>query len=300
MATFFSRSCVLAIAIALSACAARPSVIYTKITKPEHANKTTDSFYLQKSVLIIDKKSGKSDAGSPEKANTYLLASRPAESTQFKVGIAPSKQWGIRTVINIEKQPNTALISKIGVETSDDRVKWINSIGSVMIKALPLIGGMQKPVAAVCDPKFPIEIEFPIDMHENEQEYVFNSNGKITNEAGCIFAKVHRPPVDAERESNIVYGEATEKFYYSACRQVEVQVNDGGSIITKSARISDPSHIQFVNFPTKGSINMHSECGVSVVTEKGDGSSASLAIIEALIVQTNAFNQAKDALDKKK
>jgi hypothetical protein len=64
----------------------------------------------------------------------------------------------------------------------------------------------------------------------------------------------------------------------------------------KGLRVADPRFVQRVQFPTKGSITAHSECGVSVASEAASGDSGA-AIVAALSTEAKAI---KDALDSSK
>ena len=86
-------------------------------------------------------------------------------------------------------------------------------------------------------------------------------------------------------------------LYFSACRSLRVELRfndpkgDGELHFVWRGRIADPDWIEFVAFPRKGSVRMHSQCGVSVTSEK-DPTRPTDAIISEALAQALAVKEA--------
>src|SRR5690606_17965840 len=99
-------------------------------------------------------------------------------------------------------------------------------------------------------------------------------------------------PPDAVAVEEVI-GKKTNSFIYAACRKATVQFKTkDGKVHSTEVRISDPRHVQRVAFPIKGKIVVHSQCGVSVTSEKDTGVASNADLFKAIAEQAKALKEA--------
>jgi hypothetical protein len=289
-----SQAILWAVAISTSACTVLPSVEYRALSKDDESQAVgiADSFYRNASVVEISLTSTgpvKNEKGDSVPAGELTIASKPREYRVQKLGVVPITDWRSSTTVNITKILNTDRVSSIGVEVVDDTTKRITEAGGVVVKLIGLfLADAPEPPCV----KAGGVIELDVWNQTTETRTYQGTSG-----TQCITVKMHEPPVDAITEAQLPLRTRTHNFYYSACRDATITVTQAPSqVITKTVRIADPRRLQFVRFPAKGSITLHSECGVSVQTDKVAADN-SFAIVDALAAQGKAI---KDALEASK
>ncbi len=286
------------VASALTGCSALPTVSYVKVDASSKSDNLTDSFYLATSEIVIDKLSETKDKVKTE--TQFAVTSRPIEFRSYKVGVRAADSFGVSTKVNIVKKENTDLVSSIGIETTDDRKNLIEQIGGVVVKVVTLAAALapepgKVDTSCIRDNALPVVIALsPADL-ASTKELKFGVDGK-SSASGCI--SVVLDPLSPDAVANIPWDSTTHNYYYSACRNAHVTVKIGnGQDFKSTVRIADPNAVQFVQFPYKGSVTSHSQCGVSVKTDSTGSSVSNLDLISALAVQGKAI---KDAIDSAK
>ncbi|NHZ33380.1 hypothetical protein [Massilia rubra] len=276
------RTAVAACALMLGGCAVAPSVQYRKIASPGDVHATMfDAFALQQSHIRIDGgqkgKTGKLDPAS------LTMTSIPVEYEEFKLGVEHADAWGVRTNLNLKKFDNTDMVQEAGTEVVDNRVELITKVGGILVKAAGLdakgLGLSNLPM---------IVRPLPIMVAERIERDA--RSGVAVPGATIDFGAL---PRDAQAISALPLSGKVSAFVYAACRSATVRVSLGDAgHFTKTVKISDPRYFQLVNFPVKGKITAHSECGVSVTTDKDPGTRSGLDIAEALVTQAIAIKEA--------
>ncbi|GHS84232.1 hypothetical protein ACOQNQ_02835 [Pseudomonas juntendi] len=285
----------------LAGCSAQPKAFYQ--TPPPHdaplANGTRyegdwdglPKFTLAKSQLVVDFK-------DKDKQTLPQVTSVPAEAksepdAQTRFILRQDDAFGVDTHLKVTKLDNTDLLSSIGTEVEDKRVKYIQAVGTLAV-------GILGAAALTSSAELPISID----------SYDLLRNSQIKRNGGKAFAKLTSPdaskaihleaefgPVKDEALDNLVYAErASEKsqetIFYSACRSVTVLFNDGPLAGQKfSATVADPRYIETVKFPKKGSIEFHSACGANT-TSSASGASSTLDVVNAVIAQSKSIREA--------
>jgi hypothetical protein len=255
----------------------------------------SDSFFLQKSSVAIDKASdGK--AAKDQNNNDVVIAdvrvtSTPKESRERKIAIGVVNDWQRTTMVNITKVANTELVSSIGVEVTDTRAKSISDYGGAIVKVI----GAAAAILADVDTSgnscnVPMTYDIPFDGTSNLWENA------------CIKIELGPLPPDAASVDTIPFGRSTSNYYYSACRDAYITIKKlvGGSNLNKqptTVRVADPRFVQVVQLPAKGTITSHSQCGVSVVTQ-ATAQSDGAAVADALATQAKAIKEAIEAAKK--
>lgn len=90
---------------------------------------------------------------------------------------------------------------------------------------------------------------------------------------------------------------------YAACRPATVTIKeskDGKELHTETLKIADPHFYQIVGLPPKGKVSTHSQCGVSVKSEKDTGISTNLAIFEKVLGEIKLTKEEIDKIKKDK
>lgn len=278
------------VALVVSACTAAPTVEYNKIMKPDDLKgDEIDSFYLQRSIIKIDRVGTKKTAEGTE-VDDVNATSIPAEFTDFKIGIRRADSFGVKTNLNVTKRPNTDLVSEAGVEVVDTRVDTITKIGSIVTKVVPVAFDAQKGLEPSALPKL-IQTQVLLkDLGRASKDGVDASDG-VTIDFGPV-------PPDAKGIDKLPSNFVTTGMIYSACRQATVSFKYKGNNYKQAMKVADPNFYERVAFPVKGKILFHSECGVSVTSEKDTGVSSNAAVIDALATQGKAIKEAIDAAKK--
>lgn len=281
---------------ALTACGATPTVQYRQINEGSDMASMTDAFFLQRSELLINAP----NAGGEGASEAIVVNSIPRES-QRKLGIRAHDSIVAATTISIVKFDNTDLVKSIGVETTDDTLKAITEVGGVVVKLIPFLAGAPPTpgaAPATLEPCFApgesLRYELVTDPDSKDSK-VYSVPGK-----NCIEVEIGAVPPDALKWSEIPFEQNTSMFLYSACRTATITVAGGpkGKKSAKVVKISDPNFVQMVRLPFKGVISMHPQCGVSVVTEKMVSDTTPSAVVNALLVQAKAIDDARKAADK--
>lgn len=277
-----------ACALLLVGCAAAPSVQYRKIIAPDdmHAQ-LFDTFALQQShIKITGSKDAKSDKLDPA---SIMITSIPVEYGEFKLGVEHADSWGVRTNLNFKKIDNTDMVQEAGTEVVDNRVDLIAKVGGMLVKAVGFDWATLKPS------NLPILVRTQ-PLLIGEQVGRDAKAGISVPGATIDFGAL---PKDARPISQLPLAQKVSAFVYAACRSATVTLvlGDDGRY-TKTVKIADPRYFQLVNFPVKGKITTHTECGVSVSTDKDPGAKSGVDVAEALLTQAAAIKEAIAASKK--
>lgn len=285
-------------------------------TKVQYAvNNTEDmdgkiKFNLVRSLIKVDlSKCGKDDAACNQKAQAISI---PTEDEVSKYSMTPHDTIFLKTHIKATYIDNTRILSSIGAELEDNRIKVIQAAGAGLTAMAPIVTLAGTPL----DPKLPVVIDVA--------EYVKNACGQQpckwlplpNNETKwCYKVEVGDMPPDAVDTAKFMkkFAETeSDVMIYSACRDATVSIsklNTGEKCETKQVqvfndkddfvakvKIADPAKVQTIKFPKKGKIDMHSSCGANLTDEKTD-STDTIAVLGELLKQAKTI---KEAQDKKK
>lgn len=295
--------CVALCSLALAGCGVRPSVTYSKITKESPpASDLADSFYLQSSTITIEDAAA---AKGDEKAPTQLaVTSKPVEYPAFKLGIKGNSSWlGMaNTTVNITKIENTAVVKSIGSETTDNRAADLEAIGKTVASLIPLVA-LTASTDTIDRSKLPWSVKAYVPIEADPEGA---DAGRAIPLKDGVTMTLGALPVDAQPLDRLRLLASTDAFVYAACRDATISFvyadtagnRSPGKRFTKTVKIADPRYFQVVAFPVKGSITMHSECGVSVTTG-ADPSSSAFDLAKVLAAQGVAIKAAIDASKKK-
>ena len=299
---FSQRILLLVAAISVVGCASRPSLTYSKIdTSTKPLLHFTDSYFLNVSKVAITPNKGKDDAGNM--VTQYAISSEPIEYQNFKVGVVSRNNFISTTKLNITKAENSDRYASGGTETTDNVKTLISTVGGIIVKGLTMAGPapvsapvQEVPVPDSCATMLtkPFVIEFSsIKDAENNPNFPvrFVPTDSTTS---CVHLTLDPLPPDAKKIDEFPWNTPTSDYFYSACRNLTVTVTYADQhLISKVVRIADPNYYQSVQYPYKGSVTMHSQCGVSVKTDALANPLAGLDSVAELLKQIDAVNTPK-------
>lgn len=296
-------------AVALLAGCAAPSVKYVNVKEGMTAD-VADIYALNAAKVTITPPAPKpatapadtaaaktkaattSQAASPSATALTIGVSAIADDTK-RIGIDPTKNVWSSTKVNIEKVANTDRVASIGVETTDNAKTFITTVGGLLVQIVSAGAAALVPEKCVFTPgQSATSFELPGSPSKKATEMV---EAKTSDGTSCIKIKYGAAPVEAIQFKDLPTETKTEHYYYSACRDLEVKVttSDGASV-TEKFRVPDSNWLQKVAFPYKGSIAMHSVCGVSVTTTGQANPMAPYEFATEVLKQAEAIRKAGD------
>ena len=293
---------VIGAAMLLGGCVANPTVRYAEANSPEAVAEAAphliDSFYMQQSgVMLGFRSAGASGKDSPP--GLVVTVARQQDERHRLMLLRGDKLW-TRTTISLAKVENTDLIESAGVEVEDRRVALIQNFAGAVRTASLLLGaspGFSEPIYLKDCSGFPDQdctLEQPGELH------IPREGGEAVAPRGSLKVRWSAVPQSAVSAASFyasLGSRPANGLYYSACRDLDISyAEDGGTgdygqpvqrIHSWHGRIADPDWIEFVAFPRKGGIRMHSQCGVSVTSER-DPTRPADEVLGALIEQAIA------------
>lgn len=288
----------------LAGCAVNPTVRYAEAANPGAVSAAAphliDNFYLQRNdVVIAIKAIGDPKTAAPE-PELVVTDTRTEDQRHRLMLLRADKAWA-RTTIALTKVENTDLIDTAGIEVEDRRVQLLEAAGGV-VKTLIAIGGSasgsgQREQLGCAD--FPVA---PCALKQPAELGIAAAGGSLhgVNGLAVTWGPVPASAVRAADFFARLPSRPTNGLYYAACRSLRVDLDgrdpSGQAALhfTWRGRIADPDWIEFVAFPRKGNVRMHSQCGVSITSDK-DPTQPVDALVSAAVAQALAI---KDAVGK--
>ncbi|OOC15233.1 hypothetical protein BM451_02180 [Dickeya dadantii] len=296
----------------MSGCAVKPEVSYQIIQGDKPAGeklldkKISDSFYLASSSVVFEPEYEKKSNGE-NGALKYKVTVLNHDYKKFKVGISPKESLFTKTNISMSKLENTDRVKEIGVDTEDNREKAVKEFGALAIavtKFIPMTlfsTNKNKTVQTKI-----VETKIVETKTVDIDEKILNENKKSIDLSDGYSAEIAlgSVPVDAISADWVVpslpenLDKIKHHFIYASCRDAVIEVKKTGIVEeTIYARVSDPRYVQAVALPVKGKVTTHSQCGVSVVTEK-NSQSTDTAVLTALLNEIKGVKDAVNKMDK--
>ena len=160
------------------------------------------------------------------------------------------------------------------------------------------------------------DIPFPVVIDVERYQTDCRRDSKNCNwvqlppkQAACYKIEFDGLPGDAistEAFFSSVADRYTKVIVYSACRDVTLYVSTDGDACSGRTpekrtfkgtadfvarlRIADPSHVQTIQFPDKGKIDMHTSCGVNVTSERTDSGNV-FSVISEMLKQAKSIKE---------
>lgn len=287
----------------LSGCAADPSVRYVEATSPaavaDAAPKLIDSFYLQRNDVGIALHNSAADGKPPNW--DLLVTDVRAEEPAHRIMILRDDNAWTRTNVSLAKIENSDLIDSAGISVEDHRAELIETVATAAKTLVPLmvgaspgeqenqsIPGCENIAMRACTLPQPSELGISHAAATRGDPSLRISWGAVPASALPTATFI------AQLGTRHVHG-----LYYAACRGLEIRAVGEGptngypqqAIFSWKGKIADPRWVEFVRFPRKGSIRMHSQCGVSISSE-ADPTQSTAALITTALTQAAAVKAA--------
>lgn len=276
------------LAALLAGCATLPRADIALIKGPQDVSGTElDTYAFPRSVIDLAWTEDKSDVA-------ITVVNRSFED--FRIGLRRHDGFGVRTNLNLTKVTNSDLLEKAGVEVFDDRIKIIGEIGKVA-KAVVGLGLVPFTAATAA----PLKLPPPVDAMTLIGPYADGRGDAaegplkpLPNSQGISYW-VGRVQPDARAVAPGAFAGLRNGLVYAACREVRLKFAE----TEKSVYVSDPRFFRYVAFPQKGKIEVHSQCGTSVSSEKDASIASDPAVLNAVLDELKGIKDAVEAEKKK-
>ncbi len=297
----------LALVFLTAGCSALPRVRYQAVTGPDEAG--TIKFVLAHSLITLNVK--RSLEEGQQLVAMALPSDLPVREVQRVYSIVPVSQTGVKTHLNVTYIPNSRVLSSLGSEIEDNRIKTIGQVAGIVISGAEIVGAFERLRPGDLPASLPAVIDPKADPKEAGGKAPWrplpaNAGWHYQLELGPV------PPDSVATETFFGSGpRETSVLPFSACRDAVLRVlkdkegapeGDGernartGEAWLFGLKIADPDYVQTVQLPQKGKIEMHTSCGVNVTSEKTDTASTWAVIGEAM-KQASAIVKAYGAID---
>ena len=192
-------------------------------------------------------------------------------------------------------------IKAIGTEFQDNRIKVIEAIGGTITALLPLLAF---PEIEVREDKLelPLVLDFTSparfgarDTYTNWEKVPNYTTWWYRYKVSQPVGRVFKTPDYFEKRK----GQYTREFPVSACADLTFQIGKGSNSTDAEAanatyvlRVPDPSFVEPLPFPRKGSITSHTVCGADITAQPSQVAS-DFAVLESIAKQVQAIWQAQ-------
>jgi hypothetical protein len=242
------------------------------------------------------------ECSKSELKSTQAFATQ-ADAANSQYILVPEKTTFTKSNVSVTYFDGTHRIKTIGTELQDDRIKIIGAIGSAISTIVPL-------AMAAEEGRKPSKLELP---------YVFDFTDpgkfKLRDEFtqwetmpgyNCFYRyKVSKPQGNVSPAEDFFKNQDfTREFPVSACVDLTLEIGKhestppsstppevGESVMSYTVRVPDPSYVDPVPFPIKGTITTHSVCGADISTQPSQSVSA-FETLEAVAKQVESIYKA--------
>lgn len=242
------------IIVLLSACAAKTQLTYSQVS--ENRDGLVRFTLPQSQILVV---ASKQAGGKPE------VSSVPTDAYASPKNLLVRGEQSLlqeTNLMNVTFLDNTTLVTTVGFETvskTNDLIKLASAVVPLIASSGGTTGTGAALVSTVVDPE---ERASFTDMPDNPSwKYMMVYDAPVAD--GSVeydsFTSMTSSPLGV--------------FPTSHCRSAKftLQEPDGKTIYTYALKVADPSRLNLVKVPNKGTIKMHSACGFDVTATAAGG-----------------------------
>jgi hypothetical protein len=230
----------------------------------------------------------------------------PSGSTKYAIE-GGSSTFGVTTTVLATHRADSDLLQTVSVTTTDQRVTWIKTAGSIATALIPFfVADTGKPDV---NKKLPTGISMsvflgalPTECSGDRDKAVTCTNLPLAGTSDYVAdIAIGQVPPDAFQFKTIKFdsGYTSHAFLYSACRDVTVTLKAASDKSTVAAQstlvIADPEWLEALKLPDKGKITVGAACGADADSQDAQNPNA-LDFANGLVAQASAV---KTALEKK-
>jgi len=205
--------------------------------------------------------------------DTQAIATQ-ADAANSQYILIPEKTIFTKSNMSVTYFDGTHRIKTIGTELQDDRIKIIGAIGGAIATIVTVVGAA---VAAEPPPKkeeldLPYVFDFT-DPNKFKSRDTF-SEWEIIPGSNCYSRyKVQKPQGNVFTTEDFFKNQRfTREFPVSACVDLTLEIGKGNAgapratdkVMSYTVRVPDPSYVDPVPFPIKGTITTHTVCGADI------------------------------------
>jgi hypothetical protein len=233
-----------------------------------------------------------------EAAQVFATQMDAEDSLYF---LEPKDSLLIQSNISVTYYDGHHRIKSIGTEFQDNRIKVVEAVGGTITALLPLLafpgarpGGEEIELPLVFDFTSPTRFgaRDTFTNWENVPNYkTWWYRYKVSQPTGRVF----RTQEYFEKRK----GNYTREFPMSACTDLTLEIGQGPDAkageeakATYVLRVPDPSFVEPLPFPRKGTITSHTVCGADIASQPSQAPS-DFAVLESIAKQVEAIWQAQ-------
>ena len=312
-------------AVTASCTTPHPKLKFFKLDSNYSIEDTKDklTFKMPSPVIAITVQENKEEKPPWKPVFTSTVTSR-----EGMYAIQSADSWYVETKYTIAYQQNSFLVKSLSVELTDNRLKYIQEVGSIVAAAIPLIALVAvKPPAlseeeslevlrknlpynvkvADCfgsfldDPPKPEDAGKPVSKKVSCETKIMGRKGEDTGWKATIVA-------DRNNQKSLVSydtfftkdGYVSTDFPVPDCKEGFVFLEYNGEIrFSSPITFANPTRLTTVPIPAKGSITYHPVCSADTVSSTADVAKP-LELLKTTIDQVATAKKAYDEATKKK
>jgi hypothetical protein len=231
-------------------------------------------------------------------AQAFATQMDAADSLYF---LEPHDSFLTQSNISVTYYDGHHRIKTIGTEFQDNRIKVIEAVGGIITTIIPFVG-LAPPTTKEDNIELPLVFDFAsLDRFEVHDTYSNWEN--IPNHTKWWYRyKISQPQgrvFKTEEYFKKREGKYTREFPISACVDLTLEIGKGSNSneaentrATYVVSVPDPSFVEPLPFPRKGSIAMHTVCGADITTQPSQ-TADTFSILESIAKQVEAIWKAQ-------
>ena len=285
---------------ALVTIAPKPTSKEAQETKAKQPETQLDALGLTRDPQKIDK--------MEDLKNTQAFATQ-ADAVDSLFLLEPNDDLFTKSNMSVTYYDGRHRIKAIGTDFQDDRIKIVQALGGTFAAITPFLALDASPRAGQAT--LPLELPLVLDFTDpkkfptaenrdrggdsdwSAREKILDYTPwfyryKFSKPQGRVF--LTQPFIDSHKQNY------TREFPISACVDLTLEIGkstdtqkwDGDKVMTYVLRIPDPSYVELLTLPIKGSITTHTVCGADISSQPSKAAST-FEILEAIAKQVETI-----------
>jgi hypothetical protein len=306
--------------VVTASCATQPKLRFYKLGSDYSTNDTKDKFTFKMPSPVIGITVQKNEHEKPGWKPVFTSA---VTSRKEMYAIKSGDPWYVDTKYTIAYQQNSFLLKSLGVELTDNRVKYTQVLGSIAATIIPLAFAVGPPPTKPPDdeldkllPNLPynvnvadcfgstldLDTQDAADKQVSCKKAINDEKGQDTGWEVIIVTERNN------KNSTVSYdnffttdGYVSSEFPVPDCKEgfVFLEYKNSGRPYFSSITFANPTRLTTVPIPAKGSITYHPICSADTAYGPADVANP-LELLKTTIDQVAAAKKAYDGAKKKK
>ena len=215
--------------------------------------------------------------------------------------LEPDKSFLTESDISVTYYDGHHTMKAIGTEFQDNRIKAIEAVGGIIAASVALVGLAEAPETED-RLELPLVVDFTDPSRFNRRD-IYSEWQQLPNHTRWWYRYKVSKPLETAISTDEFFrkrkGLFTRYFPVSACADMVLEIGIGGApadaqkeTATYALRVADPSYVEPLPFPRKGSITMHTVCGADLSVQSSPAGST-FAVLESVAKQVEAVLKAQ-------